>query len=169
MKLIQQLRSFSYVSHPAVEALTASQLLTFNTDGSDFMGERLVVQFARGSRRNEPYAPQERPVPRPRRTPHRMSITGLPVDTSWQVSNAPSPWFTDPFRGFLVFFTTTCCFVVLRSMVCRSSFATKQALELHMDGGPSYLAHLYFDCVTHPDKVHLSNVSIYKGQNMSSP
>ncbi|KAF2145183.1 uncharacterized protein K452DRAFT_316282, partial [Aplosporella prunicola CBS 121167] len=53
--------------------------------GSDFMGERLVVQFARGSRRqNEGFAHQERAAPRPRRTPFRMSITGLPVETSWQ-------------------------------------------------------------------------------------
>lgn len=54
------------------------------------MGERLVVQFARGSRRqNDGYSHQERAVPRPRRTPFRMSITGLPVETSWQVSNLP--------------------------------------------------------------------------------
>lgn len=57
--------------------------------GSDFMGERLVVQFARGSRREKeggmPY-PSERPAPRPRRTPYRMSIRNLPVETSWQVS-----------------------------------------------------------------------------------
>ncbi|KAJ9649693.1 hypothetical protein H2201_001838 [Coniosporium apollinis] len=52
--------------------------------GSDFMGERLVVQFARGSRRNEPFAHQERTAPRPRRTAFRMQITGLPVETSWQ-------------------------------------------------------------------------------------
>lgn len=65
--------------------------------GTDFMGERLTVQFARGSRQREGreggggggggggYAPHERPPPRPRRTPHRMLITGLPGDTSWQV------------------------------------------------------------------------------------
>jgi len=52
--------------------------------GSTFMGERLVVQFARGARRNEPHAYQERSAPRPRRTPFRMNITNLPVDTSWQ-------------------------------------------------------------------------------------
>lgn len=52
------------------------------------MGERLVVQFARGSRREKeglPY-PSDRPAPRPRRTPYRMSIRNLPVETSWQVS-----------------------------------------------------------------------------------
>jgi hypothetical protein len=53
------------------------------------MGERLVVQFARGARRNEPHAYQERSAPRPRRTPFRMNITNLPVDTSWQVSIYP--------------------------------------------------------------------------------
>lgn len=56
-----------------------------STDGSDFMGERLIVQFARGSRRNENFTPHERVPPRPRRTPYRMRITNLPVETSWQV------------------------------------------------------------------------------------
>jgi transcription initiation factor TFIID subunit 15 len=49
------------------------------------MGERLTVQFAKGSRR-EPNPYHERPPPRPRRTPFRMTITNLPVETSWQVS-----------------------------------------------------------------------------------
>lgn len=55
------------------------------------MGERLVVQFARGARRND-NAPnfQERTAPRPRRTAFRMSITSLPAETSWQVSISPS-------------------------------------------------------------------------------
>jgi transcription initiation factor TFIID subunit 15 len=53
--------------------------------GSTFMGERLVVQFARGARKREDAAPfHERSAPRPRRTVYRMSITNLPVDTSWQ-------------------------------------------------------------------------------------
>lgn len=56
-----------------------------NTDGSDFMGERLTVQFARGARHREGGMGHERAPPRPRRTPHRMQITGLPNDTSWQV------------------------------------------------------------------------------------
>lgn len=57
-------------------------------DGSEFMGERLVVQFARGSTRpREGYEHQPRQAPRPRRTVHRMTITGLPFETSWQVSN----------------------------------------------------------------------------------
>ncbi|KAK4128436.1 hypothetical protein N657DRAFT_607818 [Parathielavia appendiculata] len=55
--------------------------------GSDFMGERLTVQFARGSRHREQgggYSHERSSAPRPRRTPHRMQITGLPNDTSWQ-------------------------------------------------------------------------------------
>ncbi|KZF22493.1 RNA-binding domain-containing protein [Xylona heveae TC161] len=52
--------------------------------GTDFMGERLTVQFARGSRPRDPYAPHERSAPRPRRTQYRMQISGLPIDTSWQ-------------------------------------------------------------------------------------
>ncbi|OKP00732.1 Pre-mRNA-splicing factor srp2 [Penicillium subrubescens] len=53
--------------------------------GSDFKGERLTVQFARGPRRKENFpGPQDRPaVPRPRRTMFRMQISGLP-ETSWQ-------------------------------------------------------------------------------------
>lgn len=54
------------------------------------MGERLTVQFARGTRHREGgsaggFGNNERAPPRPRRTPHRMQITGLPTDTSWQV------------------------------------------------------------------------------------
>lgn len=58
-----------------------------NTDGSTFMGERLTVQFARGTRPKETggYGHHERGPPRPRRTIHRMQINGLPTETSWQV------------------------------------------------------------------------------------
>ncbi|KAJ6166710.1 hypothetical protein N7470_002157 [Penicillium chermesinum] len=54
--------------------------------GSDFKGERLTVQFARGPRRKEtfPGPNPDRPAPpRPRRTIYRMQISGLP-ETSWQ-------------------------------------------------------------------------------------
>jgi len=73
------------------------------TDGSDFKGERLTVQFARGPRRKENFpGPTDRPaLPRPRRTMFRMQISGLP-ETSWQVSSPnlslsgypgfPTPW-----------------------------------------------------------------------------
>ena len=54
------------------------------------MGERLVVQFARGGQRpRDDYGHAPRMAPRPRRTVHRMTITGLPPETSWQVSNSP--------------------------------------------------------------------------------
>lgn len=51
------------------------------------MDSRLTVQFARGPRppRHEFSAPPGERPPRPRRTPHRMNIAGLPTDTSWQV------------------------------------------------------------------------------------
>ncbi|KAI9747430.1 MAG: hypothetical protein M1815_004228 [Lichina confinis] len=52
--------------------------------GSELMGERLTVQFARGSRPKDPYAGPERTMPRPRRSVYRMQISGLPVETSWQ-------------------------------------------------------------------------------------
>ncbi|KAI4281746.1 MAG: hypothetical protein L6R38_003459 [Xanthoria sp. 2 TBL-2021] len=62
-----------------------SYMLRKSQDGSDLNGSRLTVQFARGARqRNEFAGPPERPHPRPRRTAHRMQITGLPGETSWQ-------------------------------------------------------------------------------------
>lgn len=67
------------------------------------MGERLTVQFARGNRQREPgFGGHERAPPRPRRTPHRMQITGLPPDTSWQVCLL-SPFLFAGLPGFLVF------------------------------------------------------------------
>ena len=54
------------------------------------MGERLTVQFARGTRQRDTFAAPERAAPRPRRTPHRMQISGLPGETSWQVCNPHS-------------------------------------------------------------------------------
>jgi hypothetical protein len=76
-------------------------------DGSEFMGERLVVQFARGSTRprDGPGFGQERMAPRPRRTVHRMTITGLPFETSWQVR--VSPRGCDPSRFCLHLLTST--------------------------------------------------------------
>lgn len=64
------------------------------------MGERLTVQFARGSRHREGgFGNHERAPPRPRRTPHRMQITGLPNDTSWQVCSS-SLFLVAGFHGF---------------------------------------------------------------------
>lgn len=54
------------------------------------MGERLTVQFARGTRNRDAFAATERTAPRPRRTPHRMQISGLPGETSWQVCSPRS-------------------------------------------------------------------------------
>lgn len=65
--------------------------------GTDFMGERLTVQFARGNRHREGLNSNERAPPRPRRTPHRMQITGLPTDTSWQVCLYRFALFSFPF------------------------------------------------------------------------
>lgn len=69
-------------------------VLTFLVDGSDFKGERLTVQFARGPRRKENFpGPTDRPaLPRPRRTIFRMMVSGLP-ETSWQVSS-PRPFLS---------------------------------------------------------------------------
>ncbi|KAK4175567.1 hypothetical protein QBC36DRAFT_22083 [Triangularia setosa] len=60
--------------------------------GSTFLGERLTVQFARGTRHRENngggggggFNNERSSAPRPRRTPHRLQISGLPPDTSWQ-------------------------------------------------------------------------------------
>jgi hypothetical protein len=73
-------------TRPSDESLLSA--LTVYPDGSDFKGERLTVQFARGPRHKEAFnGPADRPVPpRPRRTIYRMQITGLPTETSWQVS-----------------------------------------------------------------------------------
>lgn len=81
------------------------------------MGERLIVQFARGSRRNENFTPHERAAPRPRRTPFRMRIANLPVETSWQVRH-PDPWIS-LFSVLASFSTLDCrsclaCFPFLR-------------------------------------------------------
>lgn len=71
-------------------------------DGTDFMGERLTVQFARGSRQRDALASTDRTAPRPRRTPHRMQISGLPGETSWQV--CPSNFFVWIIRSQILLF-----------------------------------------------------------------
>ena len=61
-------------------------------DGSDFKGERLTVQFARGPRHKETFnGSSDRNPPRPRRTVYRMQVTGLPTEISWQVSRPLLP------------------------------------------------------------------------------
>ncbi len=73
-------------SQPSMRQLQATFLTKCTSDGSDLNGSRLTVQFARGSRQREPFAQPDRTHPRPRRTAYRMQITGLPGETSWQVS-----------------------------------------------------------------------------------
>ncbi|KFY45162.1 hypothetical protein V495_03095 [Pseudogymnoascus sp. VKM F-4514 (FW-929)] len=70
-------------------------ILTLPTDGSELKGDRLTVQFARGSRQRDNFAATDRTAPRPRRTPHRMQISGLPGETSWQV--CPPSFFAPGF------------------------------------------------------------------------
>lgn len=81
----------------------------YNKDGSNLLGERLTVQFARGSRhsREVGYPPHERGPPRPRRTPHRMQISGLPTDTSWQVCLSSSSLLPD---SWIPLAATACVF-----------------------------------------------------------
>ncbi|KAK1672909.1 hypothetical protein BDP55DRAFT_634422 [Colletotrichum godetiae] len=81
---IKLMNGFGFIEYK--DAMDARDVVP---DGSDFMGERLTVQFARGTRHREGgsaggFGNNERAPPRPRRTPHRMQITGLPTDTSWQ-------------------------------------------------------------------------------------
>ncbi|KAJ5892025.1 uncharacterized protein N7473_008253 [Penicillium subrubescens] len=77
---IKLMNGFGFIEYE--DAMDARDVVP---DGSDFKGERLTVQFARGPRRKENFpGPQDRPaVPRPRRTMFRMQISGLP-ETSWQ-------------------------------------------------------------------------------------
>lgn len=79
------MRELQQHCHPSLTMLSVTDIYRW-LDGSEFMGERLVVQFARGSTRpRDGPGYQERMAPRPRRTVHRMTITGLPFETSWQV------------------------------------------------------------------------------------
>ncbi|KAK8069716.1 hypothetical protein PG994_006332 [Apiospora phragmitis] len=82
---IKLMNGFGFIEYK--DAMDARDVVPvrYPQDGSDFMGERLTVQFARGSRHREPgFGTHERTAPRPRRTAYRMQITGLPNDTSWQ-------------------------------------------------------------------------------------
>ncbi|KAJ6019123.1 hypothetical protein N7522_001190 [Penicillium canescens] len=79
---IKLMNGFGFIEYE--DALDARDIVpAFH--GSEFKGERLTVQFARGPRRKEAFpGPQERNnLPRPRRTVFRMQISGLP-ETSWQ-------------------------------------------------------------------------------------
>ncbi|GAB7363114.1 hypothetical protein MBLNU230_g3405t1 [Neophaeotheca triangularis] len=77
---IKLMNGFGFIEYK--DALDARDVVP---DGSEFMGERLVVQFARGSTRpRDGHDFPPRMAPRPRRTVHRMTITGLAFETSWQ-------------------------------------------------------------------------------------
>jgi hypothetical protein len=100
--------SFPYVyprcDRPVHPLILANPRLRNAADGSDFMGERMTVQFARGTRQRE-NAYGERAAPRPRRTSHRMQISGLPPETSWQVCLlSPSPPFCFSFQRRTTYF-----------------------------------------------------------------
>ncbi|RMJ25741.1 hypothetical protein PHISP_03387 [Aspergillus sp. HF37] len=77
---IKLMNGFGFIEYE--DAMDARDVVP---DGSDFKGERLTVQFARGPRRKENIpSPMDRPsLPRPRRTIFRMLVSGLP-ETSWQ-------------------------------------------------------------------------------------
>ncbi|KAL8768620.1 MAG: hypothetical protein Q9209_005179 [Squamulea sp. 1 TL-2023] len=80
---VKLMNGFGFIEYE--DAMDARDVVPIAYHGSDLNGSRLTVQFARGARqRNEFAGPPERPHPRPRRTAHRMQITGLPGETSWQ-------------------------------------------------------------------------------------
>ncbi|KAK2750969.1 hypothetical protein FQN57_000044 [Myotisia sp. PD_48] len=79
---VKLMSNFGFIEYE--DALDAKDIVPAY-HGTDFKGERLIVQFARGPRRRDPYPgpPERSSGPRPRRTIYRMQITGLP-ETSWQ-------------------------------------------------------------------------------------
>merc|ERR1711939_480008 len=82
IKEIKLMNGFGFIEYE--DAMDARDVVpAFH--GTEFKGERLTVQFARGPRRKDDFSgPPDRNVPRPRRTVYRMQITGLQPDTSWQ-------------------------------------------------------------------------------------
>ncbi|KAF7505165.1 hypothetical protein GJ744_001231 [Endocarpon pusillum] len=80
---VKLMNGFGFIEYE--DALDARDIVPV-FHGSEFKGERLTVQFARGPRHKENFnGPSDRSAPpRPRRTIYRMQITGLPTDTSWQ-------------------------------------------------------------------------------------
>ncbi|KAJ9617708.1 hypothetical protein H2204_013520 [Knufia peltigerae] len=80
IKEIKLMNGFGFIEYE--DAMDARDVVP---DGTEFKGERLTVQFARGPRRKDDFSgPPDRNIPRPRRTIYRMQITGLQPDTSWQ-------------------------------------------------------------------------------------
>ncbi|KIW37589.1 hypothetical protein, variant 2 [Exophiala oligosperma] len=82
IKEIKLMNGFGFIEYE--DAMDARDVVpAFH--GTEFKGERLTVQFARGPRRKDDFSgPPDRNIPRPRRTIYRMQITGLQPDTSWQ-------------------------------------------------------------------------------------
>ncbi|OBU01287.2 hypothetical protein VE01_00335 [Pseudogymnoascus verrucosus] len=81
IKEIKLMNGFGFIEYE--DAMDARDVVpAFH--GSELKGDRLTVQFARGSRQRDNFAATDRTAPRPRRTPHRMQISGLPGETSWQ-------------------------------------------------------------------------------------
>ncbi|PGH23333.1 hypothetical protein AJ80_02585 [Polytolypa hystricis UAMH7299] len=76
---VKLMNGFGFIEYE--DAMDAKDVVP---DGTDFKGERLTVQFARGPRHKETFSgPDRSNPPRPRRTIYRMQISGLP-ETSWQ-------------------------------------------------------------------------------------
>ncbi|KAL6242406.1 hypothetical protein RBB50_010545 [Rhinocladiella similis] len=82
IKEIKLMNGFGFIEYE--DAMDARDVVpAFH--GTEFKGERLTVQFARGPRRKDDFSgPPDRNIPRPRRTIYRMQITGLQPETSWQ-------------------------------------------------------------------------------------
>ncbi|MCJ1307484.1 hypothetical protein MMC25_001130 [Agyrium rufum] len=78
---VKLMNGFGFIEYD--DAMDAADVVP-EFHGSDLKGNRLTVQFARGSRPREPYPPQDRQRPHPRRTAYRMSLSGLAEGTSWQ-------------------------------------------------------------------------------------
>lgn len=101
-------------------------------------GSRLTVQFARGSRQRDFPAP-DRIHPRPRRTAYRMQISGLPGDTSWQVSISLN--FLHSWAGSLAFPRAACWAFISRTL----------------DGLPTHLSPSAIGFLSHLDGVNFGN------------
>jgi len=81
IKEVKLMNGFGFIEYD--DAMDAKDVVpAFH--GTDFKGERLTVQFARGPRKRDEFGAPDRNVPRPRRTIYRMNLTGLATETSWQ-------------------------------------------------------------------------------------
>jgi arginine/serine-rich splicing factor 4/5/6 len=80
---IRLMSNFGFVEFENVDDVEAA---CRGLDGKDFMGERLIVERARDSRRRDTWDPNGRPPPRgaPRGRGVRVSVIGINQSTSWQ-------------------------------------------------------------------------------------